>query len=59
MPSIVQGTPEALEGYGDELAAPMLELRAWAAYFGADRCAWDSFILMALHNGICCLDHRP
>ncbi|BDA47704.1 Nuclear pore complex protein NUP107 [Coccomyxa sp. Obi] len=35
--ALEQGTAEELEGYGDELAAPMLELRAWAAYFGADR----------------------
>ena len=41
MSSFVQGTPEALEGYGNELAAPMLELRAWAAYFAADRCPFN------------------
>ena len=41
-PCVHQGTPEALEAYGQDLLGPMLELCIWATYFGADRHAIQS-----------------
>ena len=51
-----QGTLQALEGYGRELLGPLLELRAWAAYFGADRQAAPNSCLVAtaIQPTLCC-----
>ena len=33
----MQGTRESFADYGEDMAAPMMELRTWSAYFDADR----------------------
>ncbi len=53
---IPQDSVQALEVYGHELLGPLLELHAWAAYFGADRQAApsSSFVPSRTQPALCC-----